>query len=220
MPEDSPRDRLLADLAARIPSSTGTHCIRVAVDGVDGVGKTTFADGLAAALRRVGREVIRVSADDFLNPRAVRYRQGRDSPLGFFLDSYDYAALRARVLDPLGPGGTRRYLPASHDLGTDHPLEPAPRVASAEAVLVLDGLFLHRDELAGCWDFSVFLDAPFEVTVARLAARDGSHPDPGHPTLARYVEGQRLYFARCSPRTRATVVIDNSEAGRPVVTRG
>jgi uridine kinase len=84
-------------------------------------------------------------------------------------------------------------------------------------VLVVDGLFLHRDELAGHWDLSVFLTAPFAVTVGRMAARDGSHPDPEHPSVARYVRGQRLYFDACRPWERADVVIDNSDFDRPAL---
>jgi uridine kinase len=76
----------------------------MAVDGVDGVGKTTFADRLGVAIERIGRPVIRSSIDGFHNPRELRYRRGRTSPEGFYLDSYDYAALRAHLLDPLGPG--------------------------------------------------------------------------------------------------------------------
>jgi len=32
---------------------------------------------------------------------------GRDSPVGFYLDSFDYAGLKKVLLDPLGPGGSR-----------------------------------------------------------------------------------------------------------------
>jgi hypothetical protein len=35
---------------------------------------------------------------------AVRYRRGRSSPEGFWLDSFNYERLRADVLEPLGPG--------------------------------------------------------------------------------------------------------------------
>lgn len=44
----------------------------VAVDGVDGSGKTTFAEGLATAYTDRGRAVHVVHMDDFLNPRSVR----------------------------------------------------------------------------------------------------------------------------------------------------
>lgn len=75
------RRRLLAAIADRVP--TPPRCVRVAVDGVDGVGKSTFAAELAAALRQLGRPVVQVSADGFLHRRAVRHARGRDSPDGF-----------------------------------------------------------------------------------------------------------------------------------------
>jgi uridine kinase len=61
----------------------------------------------------------------------------------------------------------------------------------------------------------VFLHVPFEVTAARMAVRDGSHPDPQHPSMRRYVDGERLYFAACSPWQRADVVIDNKDVDSP-----
>ena len=39
--------------------------------------------------------------------------------------------------------------------------------------------------------------------------------DTIHPSLRRYVRGQQLYLAACSPRRRADVVIDNSDVERP-----
>jgi uridine kinase len=184
---------------------------------VDGVGKSTFAAALTTALRHQGHPVVHVSADDFHHPRAVRYQRGRHSPEGFWLDSYDYPALISNVLEPLGPGGSRRYRRAAHDVRTDRALDLEWETAPPGTVTVVDGLFLHRDELVGRWELSVFLDAPFAVTVGRMAGRDGSHPDPDHPSLARYVGGQRLYFAACDPRARATLVIDNSDWANPVI---
>ncbi|GAA0497364.1 uridine kinase [Paractinoplanes deccanensis] len=189
----------------------GLDAVRVGVDGVDGVGKSTFAAALAGVLRARGRPVVHVSVDDFHHPAAVRHRRGRDSAEGFWLDSYDYAALVREVLDPFAPGGSRRFRRAAHDLRTDQVLDLDWEVAPRGTVLIVDGLFLHRDELAGRWELSVLLDAPFEVTVARMARRDGSHPDPDHPSQARYVGGQRRYFAACDPRSRADVVVDASD---------
>jgi uridine kinase len=192
---------------------------RVAIDGPDGAGKTVFADRLAESLRARGHVVIRISLDDFHHVRAVRYRRGRDSPEGFWLDSFDYDRFRTDVLAPFAPGGSRRYRPAAHDLTTDAVLTAPVRTAPPEAILLVDGLFLHRDELAGAWDFSVFLEVPFTETARRMAIRDGCTPDPSDPSLRRYVEAQRLYFAACSPQSRATVVIDNTDYHAPKVIR-
>src|SRR5262249_546557 len=151
-----------------------------------GSGKTTFATELAAALRELGRPVVHVSADGFHNVRTVRHQRGRGSAEGFWLDSYDYQALADNVLDPFGPGGSHRYRAAIHDVETGQSLDMAWQEAPVATVLIVDGLFLHRDELRTVWDFSVFLDVPFEVSVARMAVRDGSHPDPADPSMARY----------------------------------
>jgi uridine kinase len=217
MPLSAQRRKLLQRVANLVPAAAGEDCVRVAVDGVDGSGKTIFADELAATLTARGRPVVRISADDFLNPRVVRHRRGRHSPEGFWLDSYDYAKLTEYVLGPLSPGGDRCYRRAAHDLASDTHVQPLLETAQAGSVLVIDGLFLHRDGLAELWDCSVFLDVPFEVTAARMSARDGSHPDPSHPSMARYVQGQLLYLAACDPASRATVTIDNTDPDHPVM---
>ena len=209
------RAELVADVAARVPPARGSACVRVGVDGVDGAGKTVFAGELASALAALGRPVVQVSADDWHQVRALRYARGRQSPEGFWLDSYDYPRLRAEVLGPLGPGGSRRYRARGHDLATDEVLEGSWSLAPPQAVLVLDGLFLQRRELEGCLDFVVWLHAPFAETARRMADRDGSHPDPAHPSMRRYVEAQLTYFALRSPWTRADVVVDNSDVATP-----
>ncbi|TDP91160.1 uridine kinase [Labedaea rhizosphaerae] len=206
-------------MAERVPAARGVDCVLVAVDGVDGAGKTVFADELAARLRSSGRAAIRVSVDDFHHPRAIRHRRGRDSLEGFWLDTYDYPALRERVLIPLGRGGSPRFRRASHDLVTDEYVRPPVEQAPPAAVVVVDGLFLHRDELIGCWDLSIFLRVPFPVSVARMAVRDGTAPDPGHPSVRRYVEGQQLYFAACVPWERADLVVDNTDLAAPELVR-
>ena len=76
-------------------------------------------------------------------------------------------------------------------------------------------VFLHRQELESYWEMSVFLDAPFEVTMARAAARDGNSPDVNTPENRRYVEGQRLYLEFCQPRRAATMVLDYEDLSSP-----
>ena len=214
------RPAVVADVADSVPEAVGEDCVRVAVDGVDGAGKTVFAAELAAELRARGREVVQVSVDDWHQVRDRRYARGRTSPEGFLLDSYDYARLRAEVLEPLGPGGSREYRPRGHDLATDEVLTGPWLQAGARAVLVLDGLFLQRAELDGCFELVIWLDVPFEETAARMALRDGTSPDPGDPSMQRYVGAQRTYFAERSPWSRADLVVDNTDLAAPFVVTG
>ncbi|WP_202813523.1 uridine kinase [Arthrobacter sp. ERGS1:01] len=212
--ELGPVVELVETLAAETPHGHRGFTL-VAVDGVDGSGKTTFAGTYAAALRAHGRPVVVVHADDFLNLREVRHRRGRASPEGFWLDTYDYAALERCVLAPFGPQGNGVYRAASSDHRLDVAVDSPPVRARRGTVCVVEGMFLHRGELAGRWDYSVFLHVPFTETARRMALRDGSPGDPEHPAMRRYVRGQRLYFADSSPWLRATRVVDNTDPAAP-----
>lgn len=209
------RAAVLARVAAGVPAAADDGCVRVAVDGVDGAGKSVFADELGEALAALGRPVLRASVDGVHHPRAVRHRRGRESPVGCWLDSYDYPRLRAELLDPLGPGGDRRVRRAVHEVGSDRALPSEPEGVPPGTVLVLDGIFLHREELAGYWDLSVWLAVRPAVAARRMASRDGSPPDPADPRNRRYVLAQRYYRDACAPERRATLVVDNDDLARP-----
>jgi uridine kinase len=158
------------------------------------VGKTTLADELALLLRSRGREVIRASAESFHLPRAQRYRHGEFSPEANYHDSFDYDALRRVLLDPLGPDGDRRYQHAVYDLDTDTALSPPATTAPADAVLLLDGVFLLRPELIGRWNLSIFVSAAFERILDRARIRDLAR-------LGSAAEVERRFRTRYIPRT-------------------
>jgi uridine kinase len=193
--------------------------IRIAIDGVDGAGKTTLADAVAPLVTALGRPTIRASVDDFHHPRAVRYARGRYSSDGFYLDSYDYGAFRRLLLDPMSPGGSGRYTAMRFDLENDQPLDLDPQQAAPAAALIVDGIFLHRPELRSCWDLSIFLKADFEVSLPRGAARGQSFDaiDPNSPSHRRYVGGQKRYLAECVPEQQADIVIDYNDLKAPTI---
>lgn len=208
---------LLSRLAAAIVALHPTRIIRVAIDGVDGAGKTTVADALAPVVAGLRRTTIRASVDDFHHPRALRYARGRYSPDGFYLDSYDYDSFRTLLLDPLCPGGSGRYIARNFDLDNDRPFDPDWRQAKPAAALIVDGIFLHRRELRSCWDLSIFLKLDFAVSVPRGAQRGPAldSPDSGAPLNQRYVGGQKRYLGECDPEQRADIVIDHDDLHEP-----
>jgi len=204
----------VAGAVSRPPMSRVT---RVAIDGVDGAGKTHFADELGEVLRASGRSVIRASVDGFHNPRSIRYRLGRDSPEGFFHDSYDYEQLKAALLDPLSPGGSGHYRTAVFDHRSDRPVSAPNGAAAPGAILLLDGIFLHRPELRAYWDYSIFLEVAFAVSIPRGAQRGEASPDPRAASNQRYVRGQELYLRTCEPTRFATVTINNDDLLAPYI---
>jgi uridine kinase len=213
----SRRTQLIEAVAQGILGLPPERVTRIGVDGVDGAGKTMFADELADILRSATRPVIRASVDGFHRSKADRYRRGRSSPEGYFADSYDYPTLKAVLLDPLSPGGSGLYRAAVFDHVTDTPVAVCEHFALPGSILLFDGIFLHRPELRGCWHVSIFLDVAFTVSVARCAERDGTSPDPTAADNRRYVEGQKLYLRACNPRDRATLTIDNNDLSAPFI---
>jgi len=132
--------------------------VRVAIDGIDAAGKTTLAGELTAVLRDRGCMVIQASVDGFQRPRTERYRRGAESADGYYEDAFDYPALRAALLEPLGPAGNLRFRTAVFELPADSPAAEPLRTASPDALLLVDGVFLLRPELADCWDFTIFIN--------------------------------------------------------------
>jgi uridine kinase len=212
------RFTVLGQIAAEVRCVLGSGVTLVGIDGVDGAGKTCFADELVACFQEL--EVIRSSVDGFHNPRAIRYERGQHSPEGFFRDSFDYRLLKESLLDPLRAGGSMRYRTAVFDHRTDQPVESPTLAANPPSILIVDGIFLHRPELAGYWNYSVFLDVNRRESLRRCVRRDGLQgvpDDPSDPIHERYVKGQDIYLRSCDPKARATRVVNNDDLERPYV---
>ena len=193
------------------------HPLRVAIDGVDAAGKTALADELAHVLERRGRSVIRSSLDGFHNAKAIRHRRGSLSSEGYYLDSFDYRALRQNLLDPLGPGGTLRYRTAVFDHRTDRPVDVPISRAAPDAVLLFDGIFLMRRELDDAWDYRIFVDVSPATSLRRGVARDRDlmEPEVEERYRLRYLPAQRRYLTEADPAARANLRIVNDDPAAP-----
>lgn len=216
---------VLAKLANLICAVDRPHPVRVAIDGVDASGKTTLANELVPLVEERDRPIIRASVDGFHNPREVRYRLGADSPEGYYLDSFNREILLQDLLIPLGPGGNRKYRRAAFDFREDVATPEAWDEAPANAILLFDGVFLLRPELTRHWDFSIFVDVDFEISVPRAVARDVAQSQgqlAPETVLAkynqRYVPGQCIYLSEAHPKERATVIIQNNDLANPKLT--
>jgi uridine kinase len=214
----TPRQQFLQALTRLIAGVPCSHPLRIGIDGVDASGKTSLADELVAPLMGQGRSIVRSSIDGFHRPRAERYERGKQSPEGYFRDSFQLDRIVRDLLVPLGPAGSRRIKRAVFDYRNDSPVHLPEEDVPADAILLFDGVFLHRRELVSFWDVTIYLDVPFEITVRRAAGRDGWPADVEAVENRRYLEGQRLYLRECNPQAVASIVVDNSDLARPVIT--
>lgn len=213
------RQLVLVDLLSMLLAVHPGERAVIAIDGVDGCGKTRLSAELRALAKHVsGRQVLGVSIDGFHHPAAVRHRDGRTAET-FYRDSYDYDAFRRLVLAPFRAGV--EITPAFRDVASDELVHPDPIEPDDDALLLVDGIFLHRDELASEWDASVWVEVPFSVSVPRGRRRDAPDrpdlDDPEHPEQQRYVGGQRLYLEEVDVLARCQWMVDNADLRAPVL---
>ena len=212
------RVTILRELANLIAGVQRQHPLRVAIDGTSAAGKTMLADELASLLAG-RRPLIRASVDDFHNPREVRYRRGRLSPEGYYFDSFDYEALKAELLQPLGPGGNRCYRSGIRDVHNDEPLNRPQLSARSDAIVLVDGIFLMRPEIDEFWDLRLFVQVTEGAARERWLARDSAWMGEAEVIERyekRYIPGERLYLDLARPEFAADIVLNNTDLAYPV----
>jgi len=198
--------------------------LRVAVDGYTASGKTSFGHELAAAIRAHGRSTLRASLDDFKNPWREAIERGYDriSGEGYYRNAPDFASIRRLLLEPAGPRGSGTVVLCAHDplTGFDH--RDVTVQAPIDSILIVDSVFALRAEYDAYWDFRIWLDVPAEISLARGIDRDAVSEGRVEAELLhrdRYHEAERIYIAEVNPKTRADVVIDNTDFAKPALVR-
>jgi uridine kinase len=218
---DLTRSDTIAELAAFVCLLKREHPTRVAVDGTTASGKSTIARELTEAVEAGGRPAIPLTMDGYHQPRHRRYRKGKLSAEGYYEDAYDFGAFVQKVLVPLGPVGDRRFRARIIDLASNEPVDEPTRLAPPDSVLIVDGSFLQRLEIAEHWDCSIFVNTSFDIALARGIARDaaalGGEGNAGIAYQSRYHAAARLYIDAVRPAERATVVLDNDDLDHPVL---
>ncbi len=169
--------------------------------------------------------MIRSTTDSFHRPRAERLARGTTSADGYYLDSHDLDRIATELLIPFRAGADQ-VLVAAFDEPTDTAREEIAHV-SPDAVLVFDGLFLHRSEFVAVWDVSVYLDADQRRDTEWLQYLLADLPDDvsqraaeldrrlGTARWPRYRHGWDHYISDVTPLSRATVVVDNNDLAQP-----
>ncbi|PFD36085.1 uridine kinase [Bacillus cereus] len=215
------RQKRMKEIADRILTLNLTHPLRVGVSGITASGKTTFANELAEEMKKRGVQVTRTSIDDFHNPRAIRYAQGKESARGYYEDAHDYKAFKERLLMPLGPNGDLHYETISHNLITDIPVHNAPLVAPPNMVLIVDGTFLLKKDIEHLFDYKIFVYTDFEIARNRGAKREteafGSYEEAEKMFLNRYHAACKMYIDEHNPKACADAIFLNSDFGNPDV---
>ncbi len=167
----------------------------VAIDGLDGSGKSRFAARLAQVLTSAGQTVNILHVDDFRRPLDFA---GLDPPAEaalYYDQYYDFAALQAAL---------------------------AQRPGVPSTITILEGVMLLRARLPSEACLTLLEVSPAEAR-RRIQERDqakGRSPEEVRRRIERrYFPAQARYRREHAPLERADLVIDNDDWRRPRVLR-
>jgi uridine kinase len=177
----------------------------VAIDGTSGAGKTTIARLVADA---VGGAV--VPGDDFFAAHITDAGWDARSPRERAADAIDWRRLRADALEPLLAGRPAAWHPFDFEAGTrpdgTYPISATLETRDPARVIVLDGAYSSRPELADLIDLSVLVHLPTDERTRRLGKRDDAAFSAAWH--ARWDAAEAYYFSEVRPPASFDLVID------------
>ncbi len=183
----------LADSVLQLAQSRAAATL-VAIDGTGGSGKTTLA---AAVAERLDDCAI-VHGDDFYRPMPDREREQLDAEQGYHR-YFDWERLRDEVLIPLRDGRAARY--QVYDWTTGR--LGARREVACGTVVLVEGVYSARPELAHHYHFTAYVDTPRDTCLQRVRARGENSEE----WIRRWRAAEDHYLHTTWPRTRVTRLV-------------
>jgi uridine kinase len=187
---------LLGDRVALL-GSVSSSPVLVALDGRSGAGKSTLAREVGA---HIGALVI--DGDDFYRggDGATWDAMGPAEKVDLVIDWRRQRAL----LERLRRGEQAAWQP--YDWDADDGRLAGVTTAGPSAVVILDGAYSARPELADLFELRVLLDLARDARRERLLRREGARYRAEWE--ARWGEAEDLYFERLMPPDAFDLVID------------
>lgn len=194
----------------------------VAISGKDASGKSIMADNLSTYLaRKTTRHIIRISIDDFMNERTIRYTESESAGRSCYDYTFNYEGFIDYVLKPLSRDGNRRVRDKIFDHQSNNEMMSPYKVAENDGIVIVDGVFLYRHEMRDYWDVKILLHTNDEENITRGALRDqdriGSYELARQKYIERYIASQTIYYTEENPELCADMIIDNNNYESPFI---
>ena len=179
----------------------------IGINGIDGAGKTQFAESLASYFKTGGHQTQLIHLDDFQNPKAIRYH-GNDQADNYYHKSFNIQIIIDKLLTLIKNKGALSLKIKTLDLSTDKYKNEREYIIDSNTIVIFEGVFLFRKELTPYLDYKVFLDIPFGESKKRAKIRDSHASLDKYDT--KYLPAQAKYLEESPPTKVADMIIDNT----------
>lgn len=180
----------------------------IGIDGLGGAGKSTVSKHIAEALSDKGINTVVFHIDDFIHPKSIRYNEKYPQWECYYYLQWRYDYLVNEILLPI-KNGSFKGTAELYDKDNDCYVKTYPNVPE-ECAVILEGVFLMREELAGLFDYMIYIDVPEEIRLERVLKRDvyiGGEESIRRKYEQRYFPAERFYSEKYSPQLSADFII-------------
>lgn len=169
----------------------------VAISGIDAAGKGYISKLLQTALKEQGFHTALIHIDPWQNPLPVRLVK-ENAAQNVYENIVRWDDLFDQLILPLKKNwhiyletkGIRTdadiYYPLTYDLRNID-------------ILLVEGIFLLKQELLSCYDFRIWIECSFKIRLQRAISRNAENLDPGallHDYHTFYFPAQRHHFEK------------------------
>ncbi|MDE6730526.1 MAG: uridine kinase [Oscillospiraceae bacterium] len=149
-----------------------SRTVLIGIDGLGGAGKSTISGLLEDYFRSKNYPIFVLHVDDFIHPRAVRYNPDVPEWKCYYHLQWRYDYLIQNVMKPLRNGQDFNDSIEFYDKENDHYFLKQVTIPVGSLV-ILEGIFLQREELRDMFDYMIYLDISEETRLQRVLKRDG-----------------------------------------------
>lgn len=175
--------------------------IILGIDGLSRSGKTTFEKKFASMLSEKQIENTVIHLDDHIVGRSKRYNTGQEEWREYFYLQWDVEALKNSLFESL-IHSDEIELPY-YDSDSDQHVYKKLKL-TGKFVLIVEGIFLQREEWRPYFDCTVFIDCPRDI---RFARESNQTKQKIEKFRNRYWKAEEYYMENFRPVEKADLVI-------------
>ncbi len=182
----------------------------IGIDGLGGAGKSTISETICNELENSAIHTILLHIDDFIHTKEIRYNSSYPEWQCYYELQWKYDYFIDTV-KKLKHGINNEHEIELYDKDNDSYFTKSYSVKK-RTVIVVEGIFLQREELQGIFDYMIYIDVPENVRMRRVLKRDtyiGNEQQIVDKYENRYFPAERYYFKKYAPDHTANYVIHN-----------
>lgn len=159
-------DSLINQIKTGYENHNKTRPYIIALDGLSGAGKTALVN----QLKEILDHIVIIHIDDHIVERSKRYDTGQEQWFEYYQLQWDTKYIKENLHQKIQQNASSLTLPFYQKEEDSH-IEKTIHLSN-NSIVIIEGIFLLRDEWKSFYDYIIFLDCPKKIRVKRVLQRD------------------------------------------------